>query len=89
MLQEPPPFLIGERLNTQGSGKFKKMILAEDFDGALEMARTQVESGAHGLDLCVALTERADEARPDAPPDQSPGPRRARAAGSSTPPSRM
>ncbi len=30
------PFLIGERLNTQGSAKFKKMILAEDFDGALE-----------------------------------------------------
>jgi 5-methyltetrahydrofolate--homocysteine methyltransferase len=63
MIQEPPPFLIGERLNTQGSLKFKKMILAEDFDGAMELARQQVESGAHGLDLCVALTERADEAQ--------------------------
>ena len=61
MVQEPPPFLIGERLNTQGSAKFKKMILAEDFDGALELARQQVDSGAHGLDLCVALTERPDE----------------------------
>ncbi|MBN1373540.1 MAG: methionine synthase [Anaerolineaceae bacterium] len=61
MIQEPPPFLIGERINTQGSAKFKKMILAEDFEGALEIARTQVESGAHGLDLCTALTERPDE----------------------------
>ncbi len=61
MIQEPAPFLIGERLNTQGSAKFKKMILAEDFEGALEIARTQVESGAHGLDLCTALTERPDE----------------------------
>ena len=61
MIQEPAPFLIGERLNTQGSLKFKKMILAEDFDGALEIARQQVDSGAHGLDLCVALTERPDE----------------------------
>lgn len=61
MMQEPAPFLIGERLNTQGSQKFKKMVMAEDFDGALELARQQVDSGAHGLDLCVALTERPDE----------------------------
>ena len=62
MVQEPAPFLIGERLNTQGSQKFKKLIMAEDFDGVLELARQQVESGAHGLDLCTALTERPDEA---------------------------
>jgi 5-methyltetrahydrofolate--homocysteine methyltransferase len=62
MVQEPAPFLIGERLNTQGSRKFKRLIMAEDFDAIVEMGRQQVESGAHGLDLCVALTERADEA---------------------------
>jgi 5-methyltetrahydrofolate--homocysteine methyltransferase len=61
MEQEPRPFLIGERCNTQGSAKFKQTILAEDFDGALSIARQQVNAGAHGLDLCVALTERADE----------------------------
>jgi len=61
MVQAPPPFLIGERLNTQGSRKFKRLIMAEDYDAIVEMARQQVESGAHGLDLCVALTERADE----------------------------
>jgi 5-methyltetrahydrofolate--homocysteine methyltransferase len=62
MAQQPPPFLIGERLNTQGSRKFKRLIMAEDYYAIIEMARQQVESGAHGLDLCVALTERADEA---------------------------
>jgi 5-methyltetrahydrofolate--homocysteine methyltransferase len=62
MLQEPRPFLIGERLNTQGSRKFKRLIMDEDFESILPIAREQVESGAHGLDLCVALTERADEA---------------------------
>ncbi len=62
MLQEPRPFLIGERLNTQGSRKFKDLILAEDYDSMLAIARQQVENGAHGLDICVALTERADEA---------------------------
>ncbi len=62
MLQEPRPFLIGERLNTQGSRKFKKLILEERYDDILEIAYEQIDSGAHGLDVCVALTERADEA---------------------------
>lgn len=62
MLQEPRPFLIGERLNAQGSQKFKQLLLAEDFDGMVSLARQQVNGGAHGLDICVALTERADEA---------------------------
>ena len=61
MQQEPAPFFIGERMNTQGSRKFKEMIMAEDFDGALALARQQVDNGAHGLDLCTALTERPDE----------------------------
>lgn len=61
MLQQPAPFFIAERLNTQGSRIFKKMVLDEDFDAILTLAMRQVESGAHGLDLCVALTERADE----------------------------
>ena len=61
MQQEPAPFLIGERLNTQGSARFKKLVLGEDFESMLQVAGQQVESGAHGLDLCVALTERADE----------------------------
>lgn len=61
MQQTPPPFLIGERLNTQGSRRFKRLVMAEDTDSIIELARKQVESGAHGLDVCVALTERADE----------------------------
>lgn len=61
MEQEPRPFLIGERLNSQGSRNFKKMLLAEDYDNIAGLARTQVEGGAHGLDICTALTERLDE----------------------------
>ena len=59
--QVPPPFLIGERMNAQGSAKFKKLLLAEDYDGMLAIARSQVANGAHGLDISVAVTERADE----------------------------
>lgn len=60
-VQEPAPFLIGERLNSQGSAKFKKLLLAEDYEGTVAIARSQIENGAHGLDVCVALTERSDE----------------------------
>ncbi len=62
MRQEPRPLLIGERINTQGSRKAKRLLLAEDYDAVIELAREQVERGAHVLDICVALTERADEA---------------------------
>ncbi len=62
MKQEPPPLLIGERCNAQGSRKFKRLLLAEDWDGILEVARQQVDSGAHALDVSVAVTERQDEA---------------------------
>ena len=61
MAQEPPPLLIGERLNATGSRKFKRLLMEEDFDGILEMAREQVAGGAHTLDVSVALTERPDE----------------------------
>jgi 5-methyltetrahydrofolate--homocysteine methyltransferase len=60
--QSPPPTLIGERLNSQGSRKVKRLLLNEDYDGLLEIAHQQVNSGAHILDVCVALTERTDEA---------------------------
>src|SRR6476661_1751323 len=59
--QEPPPLIIGERINTQGSKKAKEMVLNNDYDGLVNLARTQVEDGAHCLDVCVATTERADE----------------------------
>src|SRR5437763_1384753 len=59
--QDPPPLLVGERVNSQGSRKVKRLLLADDYEGILEVARDQVDSGAHVLDVCVALTERADE----------------------------
>jgi 5-methyltetrahydrofolate--homocysteine methyltransferase len=59
--QEPRPLIVGERVNTQGSRRVKELVMADDYDGVLAVAREQVEFGAHVLDVCVALTERADE----------------------------
>ena len=59
--QVPAPLIIGERINTQGSRKAKKLVLDDDYDGLVDLARVQVEDGAHCLDVCVATTERSDE----------------------------
>jgi 5-methyltetrahydrofolate--homocysteine methyltransferase len=62
LVQSPRPTLVGERVNSQGSRKAKEMLLADDYDGLLVVAEDQVAGGAHVLDVCVALTERQDEA---------------------------
>ena len=42
---------VGERCNVTGSAKFKKLVLAGDYDSAVEVARAQVENGAQILDV--------------------------------------
>jgi 5-methyltetrahydrofolate--homocysteine methyltransferase len=45
--------IVGERTNVTGSAKFRKLIEADDYAGALVVARQQVESGANVLDVNV------------------------------------
>ena len=46
------PFVnIGERANVTGSAKFRKLITAGDFAGALAVARDQVANGAQIIDI--------------------------------------
>ncbi|MFT6473216.1 MAG: 5-methyltetrahydrofolate--homocysteine methyltransferase, partial [Qipengyuania sp.] len=42
---------IGERTNVTGSARFKKLIMAGDYDTAVEVARQQVENGAQVIDV--------------------------------------
>jgi 5-methyltetrahydrofolate--homocysteine methyltransferase len=42
---------IGERTNITGSPKFSKLILGGDYEGALSVARQQVEGGAQVIDV--------------------------------------
>ncbi|MDQ5824915.1 MAG: methionine synthase [Chloroflexota bacterium] len=61
LAQVPAPLIVGERVNAQGSRKVKRLLLAEDYEAIVQVAREQVEGGAHVLDVQVALTERVDE----------------------------
>lgn len=44
---------VGERTNITGSAKFRKLIAANDYEAALEIARNQVENGAQIIDVNV------------------------------------
>ena len=42
---------VGERCNVTGSARFKRLILEEDYETALQVAREQVEDGAQVIDI--------------------------------------
>ncbi|RDC60735.1 Methionine synthase [Alteripontixanthobacter maritimus] len=42
---------IGERTNVTGSARFKKLVMADDYAAAVEVARSQVENGAQVIDV--------------------------------------
>jgi len=44
--------IVGERTNVMGSPRFAEMIKKDDFEGALKVAKQQVENGANILDIC-------------------------------------
>ncbi len=54
----PKPLMIGERTNANGSKKFREHLLADDLDGMLDIAKSQVAEQAHFLDVCVAYVGR-------------------------------
>ena len=43
--------MVGERTNVTGSARFRKLIEANDYAAALEVARQQVENGANMIDV--------------------------------------
>ncbi|AMV09999.1 methionine synthase [Geobacillus thermoleovorans] len=52
------PLFVGERTNVIGSRKFKRLIAEGKYEEAAEIARAQVKSGAHVIDICLADPDR-------------------------------
>src|SRR6266446_2931548 len=52
------PLIVGERTNEVGSRAFKRLITDEKFEEATEIARAQVKSGAHIIDINLENTDR-------------------------------
>jgi 5-methyltetrahydrofolate--homocysteine methyltransferase len=59
---DPPPVLIGERTNANGSKLFRELLAREDWEGIVAMGREAAKEGAHMVDVCAAYVGR-DEAR--------------------------
>ena len=58
---DPPPVLVGERTNANGSRQFRELLAAEDWEGIVAMGRGAAKEGAHMIDVCAAYVGR-DEA---------------------------
>ncbi|MDA0803467.1 MAG: methionine synthase [Planctomycetota bacterium] len=56
--QDSSFLVVAERLNSNGSRKFKRLLDAEDWDGLMAMAREEVRDGSHVLDVCVDFVGR-------------------------------
>jgi 5-methyltetrahydrofolate--homocysteine methyltransferase len=59
---DPPPVLIGERTNANGSKLFRDLLAQEDWEGIVAMGKEAVKEGAHMVDVCAAYVGR-DEKR--------------------------
>lgn len=55
---DPPPVLVGERTNANGSKKFRDLLGKSDYDALVDIGRQQVKKGAHLLDVCTAYVGR-------------------------------
>lgn len=60
--QQPPPLIIGERSNPTGSKKFRELLIANDYEGCLQVGLDQERLGAHVVDLSAAWAGRDEEA---------------------------
>ena len=58
LIQDGTYLNVGERANANGSKAFRDALLNEDFEECIEIATSQVRSGAHVLDLCVDYVGR-------------------------------
>jgi 5-methyltetrahydrofolate--homocysteine methyltransferase len=56
------PYMVGERTNVLGSRKFKRLIAEGKYEEASEIARAQVKSGAHIIDVCLQDPDRNEAA---------------------------
>lgn len=55
---DPPPIIIGERTNANGSKKFRDLLIEENWEEMVSLAKEQIREGAHVLDVCVAYVGR-------------------------------
>ncbi|MDX1468595.1 MAG: methionine synthase [Acidimicrobiia bacterium] len=56
--QDASFLMIGERANSNGSKAFRDALLSDDLDACVAIGQSQVQEGAHLVDLCVDYVGR-------------------------------
>ena len=57
-IQDASFLIVGERVNASGSKKMRDLLEAEDWDGLVNLAKSQEKEGAHILDVNVDFVGR-------------------------------
>jgi len=52
---------IGERTNANGSRQFKRLLDSQDWDGMVGMAKQQLKTGSHAIDVCTAFVGKDEK----------------------------
>ena len=52
---------VGERTNANGSKQFKRLLDVQDWDGMVEMAKHQLKTGSHAVDVCTAFVGKDEK----------------------------
>jgi len=52
---------VGERTNANGSRQFKRLLDARDWDGMVDMAKQQLKTGSHAIDVCTAFVGKDEK----------------------------
>lgn len=58
LIMNPPPLIVGERTNANGSKLFRDLLAKEDYESIVDLAKEQLEEGSHVLDVCTAYVGR-------------------------------
>ena len=56
--QDTSFLMIGERANSNGSKAFRDALLSDELEGCVSIGQSQVQEGAHLVDLCVDYVGR-------------------------------
>ena len=52
---------VGERTNANGSRQFKRLLDSQDWDGMVDMAKQQLKTGSHAIDVCTAFVGKDEK----------------------------
>lgn len=61
IIENRKTYIVGERMNMLGSKKFNDLVKNHDYDGVIDLAKEQLDKGAHLLDISFINKDQKEE----------------------------